>query len=112
MKRVISTLLVASLMTSALFAKGPGPKRGDFQKMKKAKIAKLEAKREIIQKRLSCIKGAKASSEIKMCEKKYPLAKRGKKMDKMKKKMMKKKLKKKNMNKKTLQKKMRKQNNR
>ena len=57
----------------------------DFAKIKKEKIAKLEVKKATIEKRLSCIKKATSSKEIKVCEKKYPLIKRSKKMKKAKK---------------------------
>ncbi|MRJ01936.1 MAG: hypothetical protein C6I05_00625 [Epsilonproteobacteria bacterium] len=84
MKRVsailLSGLLVASLGTSA-FAKSTPPAKGkkrNFEAVKKEKIERLKRKLEIIEKRLSCIKKAKRRVEIRQCEKKYPLVKRGK----------------------------------
>ncbi len=85
MKRFLTTLLTISLLGSAVFAKSTTPKKKDFAKIKKEKIAKLEVKKATIEKRLSCIKKATSSKEIKMCEKKYPLVKRNKKMKKAKK---------------------------
>ncbi len=86
MRKTIALLLSASLLGSALFAKGPAPKtKKDFAKIKKEKIAKLTAKKETIEKRLSCIKKATSTKEIKACEKKYPLVKRNKKSAKAKK---------------------------
>ncbi len=86
MRRVLVALLTVSLLGgSALFAKtSPTTKKGDITKIKKEKIAKLEAKKAIIEKRISCIKKANSAKEIKMCEKKYPLVKRSKKAKKMK----------------------------
>ncbi len=85
MKKFLTTLLTISLLGSAVFAKSTTPKKKDFAKIKKEKIAKLEVKKATIEKRLSCIKKATSSKEIKMCEKKYPLVKRNKKMKKAKK---------------------------
>ena len=85
MKRFLATLLTISLLGSAIYAKSTAPKKKDFAKIKKEKIAKLEVKKATIEKRLSCIKKATSSKEIKMCEKKYPLVKRNKKMKKAKK---------------------------
>ena len=87
MRKTITLLLSASLLGTTLFAKGPAPTKTkkDFAKIKKEKIAKLTAKKETIEKRLSCIKKANSTKEIKACEKKYPLIKRGKKIMKAKK---------------------------
>ena len=86
MRNIVSTFLVASLLSVGGFAKNTQTKvKKDVSKIKKEKIAKLEAKKEVIEKRISCIKKAKTSTEIKQCEKKYPLVKRGKKNKKAKK---------------------------
>ncbi|MRI58606.1 MAG: hypothetical protein C6H99_03755 [Epsilonproteobacteria bacterium] len=78
-------LVLATSMSSMAFAKAT-PKKG-FEATKKMKIKRLEHKLETIEKRLSCIKKAKNAKELKTCEKKYPLVKRGsKKMKKLKKK--------------------------
>ena len=89
MKRFLAALLTLSLLGSAVFAKSTTPKKKDFAKIKKEKIAKLEVKKATIEKRLSCIKKATSSKEIKVCEKKYPLVKRSKKMAKKAKKLKK-----------------------
>lgn len=86
MRKTIALLLTTSLLGTALFAKAPAPKaKKDITKIKKEKIAKLTAKKETIEKRISCIKKAKSAKEIKTCEKKYPLVKRSKKAKKAKK---------------------------
>ena len=85
MKKFLTTLLTISLLGSAVFAKSTTPKKKDFAKIKKEKIAKLEIKKATIEKRLSCIKKASSTKEIRACEKKYPLIKRSKKMKKVKK---------------------------
>jgi len=77
MKKFVSTLLVSSLLISGAFAKGTPPtKKRDFATLKKEKLAKLQAKKELIQKRINCIKKAKKRSDIRECEKKYPFVKR------------------------------------
>ena len=85
MRKTIALILTTSLLGTALFAKGPAPKAKNIAKIKKEKIAKLTAKKETIEKRISCIKKAKSAKEIKTCEKKYPLVKRSKKAKKAKK---------------------------
>ena len=85
MKRFLTTLLTISLLGSAVYAKSTAPKKKDFAKIKKEKIARLEAKKATIEKRLGCIKKASSTKEIRACEKKYPLVKRSKKMKKAKK---------------------------
>ncbi|GEM_PF-3283766 len=91
MKRVVATLLSLSLLGTASFAKSSAPKKsGDISKTKSEKIAKLKKKKEIIEKRISCIQKASSAKEIKECEKRYPLVKRGKKSSLLKKKMKKK----------------------
>jgi hypothetical protein len=88
MKKLVATLLSASLVTSVIYAKGPSSAKGkNFTQMKQNKIMRLERKKETIEKRLSCIKSAQNRSEVKMCEKKYPLSKRNKKMMKQMKQM-------------------------
>ena len=84
MKRFLTTLLTISLLGSALYAKSTAPKKKDFAKIKEEKIAKLETKKAIIEKRLGCIKKASSTKEIRACEKKYPLVKRSKKKKMMK----------------------------
>ncbi|BCD62100.1 hypothetical protein NitYY0826_C0969 [Nitratiruptor sp. YY08-26] len=85
MKRVLTIIITLGLLGTSLVAKQNNGKKSDISKVKAAKIEKLEAKKEIIEKRISCIKDAKTRKEIKECEKKYPLVKRTKKMKKTKK---------------------------
>ncbi len=94
MKKIVNlglALALATTMNSVAFAKSEAPKAGKgFMKTKKEKIAKLEAKKETIEKRISCIKKAKNAKEVKQCEKKYKLVNRkAGKIKKMAKKMKK-----------------------
>ncbi len=84
MKRFLATLLSISLLGSAVYAKSTAPKKRGFAHIKKERITKLERKRIMIEKRLSCIKKATSTKEIRACEKKYPLLKRNKKKKMMK----------------------------
>ncbi|BCD67596.1 hypothetical protein [Nitratiruptor sp. YY09-18] len=76
MKKFVAIVLSCVLATSIFAASSKKPQ--SFEKVKKAKIAKLQVKLETIQKRISCIKKSKNSKDIKVCEKRYPLVKRSK----------------------------------
>ncbi|NPA03685.1 MAG: hypothetical protein GXO61_02380 [Epsilonproteobacteria bacterium] len=81
MKKIVSALIVGSLLTTGAFAKGTPPKttkKRDFATVKKEEIAKLERKMEILKKRIACVKNAKKKADIRECRRKYPLVNRKK----------------------------------
>jgi len=81
MKKVAHLGLAAALMllgASVAFAKPATAGKG-FKALKQEKIQRLERKKQMIQKRLACIKKAESGTEIKECERKYPLKKMNRK---------------------------------
>ena len=86
MKRTLSIAIATALMATlptTLAAKSS--QKSGFEATKKEEVRKLEEKLSRIQKRLSCVKKAKKSADLKECASKYPLVKRSKSSKKSKK---------------------------